>query len=901
MEISWHSLKIEEIFKNLATGQDGLSKREVQIRQKKFGLNKLPEERKLSGLKIFLSQFESPLVYILIIAAVICFLLRDFKDGFFIFGAALLNAFIGFFQENKAEKTLWQLKRLVEYKAKVWREKRECLVKTEELVPGDIIIVEAGDKVPADSRLIENYNLQVNEAALTGESIPSPKSVKELAVDTSLADRENMIFLGTYVEKGKGKAIVVKTGLQTELGKITLLVKETEEEKTPLQRKFSRLTQLIALTIFSLSILIFILGLIEGRPFLEIFLVTVAVAVAAVPESLPIALTVCLTIGMLRILKRKALVRRLIAAETLGSTTVICSDKTGTLTEGKMIVDHLVVEGKEKTKLLALKIGFLCNNVVIENPEDEIHQWRIFGDSTEQALFLAGLQVGLDKNILEREIPRVGEIPFDSERMWMATLHNIKNQSFLKELLNDNSIAQVEIKNIIFVKGAPERILNLSDFLETEDKPAVLTEQKKKEILVKFENLTSRGLRVLAVAYKIAKIHESVINDTNNICEISDKLENVSEIKNLIFVGLVALKDPLRAGARITIQECQQAGLRPIIVTGDHQSTARIIAQEVGLIVKDRGFLEGRELDQLTDKELSEKIKKINVFARVEPRHKIRIIDILKKQNEVVAMTGDGVNDAPALKKADIGIAFGSGTDVAKEAADIILMDNNFKTIVKAVEEGRVIFENLKKVIVYLLSNASTQIILILGSLILKLPLPLTAIQILWINLVQDSLPAIALAYEKKEKEIIRRKLIGKDNSLLDKKMKFLILGVSSLINFLILFLFWYLYLFQTNLLFSRLQTIIFASVTMATLFYAFGCRSLQKSIFKIKPFSNKFFTIGMIISFFLLFLAIFLPPFQLLLKITVPEPVDWLVILGVGIFSLLGIEITKAIFNRKK
>ncbi len=860
----WHPLTIEEVYQKLSSGESGLSFEEVKRRIKKCGPNKLPEPKRLGRLVIFFSQFKNPLIVILVIAAAICLFLRDFKDLIVILAAVFLNTLIGYFQEEKAERAVHQLRKMVKHKAKAIRDGEEHLILAENLVPGDIIILEAGDIVLADARVIETHNLQTIEAVLTGESKPSAKKVDPLSEETVLADRENMIFQGSSVSRGKGKAIVVSTGLKTEFGKIATLIEETEEEKTPLQKKMAHLAKVIATVIIPLVTSLFIFGLATGRDPHEMLLTSVALAVAGVPEGLVIAITVCLAIGMQRILKKKALVRKLVAAETLGSVTVIASDKTGTLTEGKMKVSQVITfNGNEK---FIFKIGLLCNSVIVENPEDKVEKWIMEGDETERALVLASVEKWFDWKKIHLEFPRLSEIPFDSERMWMATLHKCR-------------MSNVKCQNFLFVKGAPERILALSKFLEKKGQEE-LTETRREEIEKKYLELTEQGLRVLAFAYKMTDNRQLATN----------------EISNLIFLGLIALKDPLRAEAKKTIRECQEAGIKPIIVTGDHRLTAKVIAQEIGLAHKE--ILEGADLDRLNDDELAQKLKEINVFARVEPKHKIRIVDTLQAKSEVVAMTGDGVNDAPAIKSADIGIALGSGTDVTKETADTVLLDDNFRTIVEAIKEGRGIFDNIKRIVLYLLCNSFTEIVLVTGSLIAGLPLPILPAQILWINIIQDGPPAMALTYEKASKEVMKERPRGLGVPILDYQTKFLIFGISIFFNLILFSFFLYLWHKTNNL--SYVQTMMFVAVGLTTMFYVFACKDLKKNIWQYNPFDNKFLNLSVIFGFLMFFIALYLPVFRNLLKTVSLRINDWLILIALGLANLILIEFGKWLFRPK-
>ena len=616
----WHSLTIEKIFQELKTNENGLNAEEILRRQKKYGKNKLPERKKTTTLEVFLNQFKNPLIFILIVAAFVTFALQEFIDSAVILTALLINSIVGFFQENKAEKTLLRLKQTVQRHARVIREKKEHLIEVEELVPGDMVIVEAGDIVPADARLLSLHNLQVTEAVLTGESIPSSKKISLSKEGTPLADRENMIYMGTTITRGKAKAVVTATGLKTEIGQIASLIRETEKTKTPLQKKIGNLARLIGLVIVGICLILFVAGLLTGRPFLEMLLISVAVAVAGVPEGLVIALTVCLAIGMQRILEKKALVRRLIAAETLGSITVICSDKTGTLTEGKMSVAG-ILPFKDEYKEDLFKIALLCNNVIVENYEDELKNWVLSGDTTEIALLLGAVESGLDREKVIKIFPRLDEIPFESEKMYMATLHEMKDENH----------------HLILIKGAPESVFNTCQ----------LTSEQIEKVKLDYCEMAAKGLRVLAFAQKKIKAVDKDLQE--------------ADLTEMEYLGLIALKDPLRPETKETIKECLKAGIRPIIVTGDHRLTAQAIGEEIGLI-KDKNIIEAKDLDKLSDIELQKEVKRINIFARVEPKHKIRIINALKANKEAVAMTGDGINDAPAIKAADIGIALGSGS-----------------------------------------------------------------------------------------------------------------------------------------------------------------------------------------------------------------------------------------------
>ena len=876
-EMVWHSLSSDKVFSLLKTSPKGLTQEEIKKRLQKFGHNRLPEEKRLTRLAILLEQFKSPLVYILLFANIVSLFLKEFIDAGVILAAVILNALVGFVQENKAEQTISALKKAVKQKAKVIRGGREHKVEMEEVVPGDILLVEAGDKIVADAYLFSATNLFVVEAALTGESLPSEKSVRILPEGAVLADRENMVYQGTTVAQGKGKAVVVGTGKETQLGKIALLVKETVEEKTPLQKQLGRLSWFLTLSLLVICLLILVVGIWEKRPFSEMFITAVAVAVAAIPEGLLVALTVILAIGVQRILKRKALVKKLIAAETLGSTTVICSDKTGTLTLGKMQVATVWSWSRE---LLSLKIGLLCNNAVIENPKEAHQNWRILGDPTEQALLLAAHSAGLDKEKLEKQMPRVDELPFEAETKLMATLHKLKNPTFAKASAGKQNS---KLKTYIaYVKGAAEEIIRLSSFVEKDSQRTKLTKKIKRQITQIHEGFTRKGLRVLGVGYKEVK---------------SEKLK-IKNLEGMVFVGLIALKDPLRAEAKETIKQCQKAGIRPVIVTGDHKLTAQAIAQEVGLPAEPKNILEGEELSKISNARLQKVVQEIGIFSRVEPKHKLRIIDALQANGQVVAMTGDGVNDAPALKSADIGIALGSGTDVAKETADLVLLDDNFKTIVSAVREGRVIFENLRKVILFLLSGSFTEVVLVGGSLLFGLPLPVLAAQILWVNLIEDSLPSMSLAFEPEEPGIMGKPPRKKEEPILNLEMKVLIFIVGILTDLALLGLFYWV-LSKTYSL-SLARSLTFVTLGVDTLAYSFCFKSLKEPLWHEKLFNNPFLNISVLLSILLLSASVNLPFLRVVFR-TVPLGFwGWMVVGLFGIFEVVMVEVTKGVFRKK-
>jgi len=853
-EIAWHSLSWKEIVDKLDSDiRNGLTDEEIRRRKVEFGENLLPAEKSLSKICIFLEQFKSPLIYILVIAGIVVLFFNEYTDTIVIFGAVFLNVIVGFIQENKANKSLEKLKKIVKVKAKVIRDGNEKLVNSSDIVPGDIFILTPGDKIPADGRIIENTSFKSNEMSLTGEWLPAEKKVSKLPEETSLADRDNMVYMGTVVEDGRAKVIAVATGIDTEIGKIAEMVKSTKEEKTPLQKKVARFSMTVGIVIGIISIAIFIEGIVSGNDFVEMLTTAVAVSVAAIPEGLPVAMTVILAIGMQRILKKRGLVRRLASAETLGSTSIIATDKTGTLTEGKMKVTEVITRRKSDYQL-ALKIATLNNEAFVENPEEVMDKWIIRGRSTDKALLMAGMQAGIHRKDLEKEMTLIAELPFTSINKYIAKAYAVSKK-----------------EDVLYVSGAPERILEMSK----------CDKKEREKIKSELEDLTKKGLRVIAVAYK-------------NINNLSDQFSNLN------FVGMIALKDPIRKEVKRALKTVREAGMRPIIVTGDHRLTARAVAQELGFNVRKENIIEGRELDKITDKQLEKLVDNIQIYARVEPKHKLRIIQAWQNKGHVIAMTGDGINDAPALKKADIGVALGSGTEVAKDIADLVLLSDNFSIIVAAVEEGRGIIDNIRKVITYLLSDSFTETILVGLSLVFGFPLPMIAVQILWVNIIEDGLPGIALAFEPKEDDIMKQKPIKKKEALLNKEMKVLIFVIGLVTDLFLFGLFSWLWK-SSGFDLARIRTIIFAALTIDSLLYVFSCKSLRKNLWHIDFLSNKFLNYSWLASCALLLASIYLPFFQVLLKTVPLIASDWIIILGLGIIKLFLIELIKWIFITKQ
>lgn len=879
----YHHVAAKEVLQELQTNIQGLSVQEVAKRLQEYGHNKLPEGEKLSLLTLFLAQFKNPLIYILFFALIVSFATQHYTDGWIILAVVMVSTVVGFSQEYKANNALSQLKQLIKYKAKVIREGKEMIVAQEELVPGDIILLSPGDKVPADARIFEAKNLEVIEASLTGESMPIEKNTEQIDEKTAMADRKNMVYLGTVISRGNGKAVVTATGIGTEIGNIASLVHETEERPTPLQQQMHVFGKFIGIALVVVNVVIFGLGLLFGKPLFEMFMTSVAMVVAAVPEGLLPAMTVILAIGMQRLAKQKGLVRKMLATETLGSVSVICSDKTGTLTQGEMRVVEIITESNkllhdgekfsefidpdgDASHITALKISLLCNNAIIENPQDKIHAWKIVGNPTEKALLLAGMSAGLHKENLEKQSPRITELPFESEHKYMVTGHKLRDSHYVE-----------------YIKGAPERVLPFMTFVDVEGKQELLTEEKKKKIQAQCDDLTTTGLRVIAVGFKVKK-------DQSQHGEIHQ-----NDLKDFVFVGLIALKDPLRSEAKETIELCQSAGIRTVVITGDHKLTAIAIVKDLGLKVSEENVMEGADLDSMSDEKLKSIIHKIIIFARVEPRHKIRIVTALQENGEIVAMTGDGINDAPALKKSDIGVAVGSGTDVAKETADLVLLDDNFKTIVGAIEQGRGTFDNIRKVTLYLLSNSFNEVIMISLSILLGLPLALLPVQILWIKMVEDSLPSMALAFDPVNKWVMSRPPRKRNEEVLNsslKKLLMLYFSTSVPLLFAIYYYFW-----RTTGNVALAQTMAFVGLGIASRFYVFSIRGLTQAIFSYNPFQNQYVNWSTVFGFVMIMIAIYVPFLNDILH-TVPLGInEWLILIGYATISLIIYEVGKIVF----
>jgi len=881
--MDFYKLSIPKTLQVLASQEKGLSEEQTRKILNKEGLNVLPQEKRITPWDIFSGQFKSPLIYILFIASIITFFLEDYLDAIVILVAILINVVIGFFQEYQAQNALEKLKEVISLKAIVIREGLEREIDAKDLVSGDIVVIQAGDKLPADMRIIESKHLKINEAHLTGESIPVEKTSEALSENLPLGDQKNLAFMGTEIVEGWGKGVIFATGEKTEVGRIALLISETKEEATPLQISLAHFSRNLSIFILLTCLGIFLIGILAGHSLARMFSTSVALAVSAIPEGMAVALTAILAFGMQKILKEKALVRKLLAAETLGSTTVICTDKTGTLTQGEMrvvkiftnneytdAVKNISLEGpegiKEEGLIDLMEISVLCNDAFIENPQDELNDWRIRGDSTERALILSASQAGFYKEHVEKRMPRLDVLPFDSTNKYMFTLHhyNAKN-------------------NLLFFKGAPEKMLGRCSDIRVEDKVRQLSSQDRDLIKKEIIRMGEQGLRLLGLGYKKASAK-------------SEEIEDIEDLKSdFIWVGLLGIKDPLRPEAKETLDLCRQAGIKVAIVTGDYRLTARSIMEELGIKLHDENIIEGDQLRKLSDEELKNRIFKIHLFARVSPEDKIRIVSAFQARGEVVAMTGDGINDAPALKKANVGVVVGSGTEVAKETADVVLLDDNFKTIISAIKQGRIIYDNMRKVILYLLSDSFSEIVLILGSLLLKLPPPLTAAQILWINLVTDGFPNIALTLEPGEEEIMNEKPRNPKESILNFEMKTLILLISvftGLANLLIFYLIWH-----TTGDVRLARSVAFVSLGLDSLIYVFSCRTLRHSIFKYNPLRNRYLIYAVLGGFLVQLAAVYVPFFQGVFEVLPLSWAMWQIVFTVVFIEIILIEIAKYIF----
>ncbi len=837
--------------------ENGISEKKASERLEIVGKNVIEKQRHSTAFLIFFNQFKSPLILILILAAAVTIGIGHMQDSFFILIAVVINTLLGYYQESKAEKALAELKTYLKQRTRVIRGSVEHEIDSENIVPGDLIRLSQGDRVPADARLVSINDLQVDEAVLTGESLPATKSTAADAHDSSLGDQYSMVFAGTFVTQGVATALVCRTGFATELGKIATLVAQSESEATPLQAAIASFSTKATVFLGALTVVIFIVGIRLGHSWLDMFLISVAIAVSAIPEGLPIALTVILAIGVERMAKRNGVIRKLIAAEALGSTTVILTDKTGTLTMAKLELSQVLPNGKMDEEKL-LELALINSSVLIENSDEPPTKWRINGRMVEVALVRSAAIRGVMVESAKKKMAILSSLPFNAVNKFSVSLVRERG------------------KHRLVFFGAPDFFIRNS----------TLSAAEQKAVIAQIDTLASSGQFVLGVATKEVKA--------------ADDFDFAKDLKlsDLSLKGLLTFHDPIRSNVALAIQKVEKAGIKTVIVTGDHRGTAESVAKQVGIDVGPNGVLEAGELLKMSQKELKKRLPSIRVIARVAPLDKFRIVTVFQELGEVVAMTGDGVNDAPSIKQANIGIAMGSGTEVARDVADLVLLDDNFETIVAAVEEGRQIMSNVRKVIVFLFSNVANELFLIGGALIVGVALPLNALQILWVNFFSDSLPAIAFAFEKNIDGLSGQPRSLK-SGLLDPLMKFLILFVGIAIS---VFLFaMYLILLRMGHPADLVRTFIFACFGSYTMFLAFSTRSLEKSIFEYPLFSNRYLVLGTGLGFVLMALAVYFPPLQSILN-TVSLPLKWLCgVLLVGMVSVAAIECGKWLFRRKK
>lgn len=864
---SFWALKTSEVLDLLETTNEGLAEEEIKERLKLFGKNKIPEQKRIAKLKLLLNQFKSPLIFLLLIAGAITILLKDYTDAVFILAAAVINSVLGFYQENKAEEALAHLKSYIKERIRIIRNGHESEIDASELVPGDIIRVSQGDRIPADSRLIYVNDLMIDESILTGESLPVSKTTEPSSFQAAIGDQKSMVFSGTLAVQGFANAVVCRTGPHTEIGRIASLVKDQRQEQTPLQKAIINFSIKASAFLLAITLLVFIIGVFAGYSVLEMFLTSVAILVSAIPEGLPIAMTVILAVGVQRLAKKNGIIRKLLAAETLGNTNVILTDKTGTLTEAKMelskisIFEDVLWQGQCEQKIdddFILKLAITNSDVIVENPKDPHDKWRIIGRPLEVAIVKSAAKLEILPNQVKKEIKMADYLPFNSVNKFSA------------------SLIEYQGKNLICLFGAPEILLRIS---------AQTPEDKRRAIAKAIDKMAYAGERVLGVAIKEITEQEKETGLT-----VKQKFENFK------FLATISFTDPIRPGVRDTIHRIEQIGTKTVIVTGDHRGTAESVAKELGFIVSDENVINGPDLDAMTPEELKARLPRLRVVSRVSPEGKVKIAKAYQETGATIAMTGDGVNDAPSLKQADIGVAMGSGTDVAKDVAELVLLDNNFHTIVSAIEEGRRTMENIRKAIVYLLSSVFDELFLIGGALLMGIALPLNALQILWVNFLSDSFPAIALAFEGHIDHLLESpKRLSKN--LFDKEMKFLIfvIGLSTSI------LLFTLYLLLLHLGFDPLlvRTFIFASFGTYSLFLIFSVRSLRKSILTYNPFSNLYLLCGITVGLWLMVMAIYAPFLQNILKTTALPP-EWLLgVAAVGILNIVAVEFGKWIYRK--
>ena len=857
------------ILREFQTTEKGLSDNEVRNRKDIFGDNALKEKKRKGILKVFLNQFKDLLVGILIVAGIISIITDNVESTLVIFIVILLNAILGTVQYFKAEQSLEALKSLTAAKCKVIRDGIKQEILSKDIVPGDILFLEAGDLIAADGRIIENHSLQVNESSLTGESLAVEKNAEVLSDDEiPLSDRKNMVFGGTLVTYGRAIAVVTSTGMNSELGKIANLMENTQAKETPLQKTLDKFSGKLAIIIIAICIIVFVLEIYRDESILNALMFAVALAVAAIPEALSSIVTIVLALGTEKMAKENAIIKDLKAVEGLGAVSVICSDKTGTLTQNKMTVqkvyvDNKLIDGRELKKD-NLAHRFLINNALLCNDSVTMDGKEI-GDPTEVALVNLGEELHLDELVIREKYQRISEIPFDSDRKLMSTVNMVNS------------------KLVLFTKGALDVLINKVNYVADSQGIRKLSDEEKKEIISVNKKLSEQGLRVLAFAYKELQDREEITKEDEN---------------NYIFTGLISMIDPPRLESKDAVHKCIMAGIKPVMITGDHKVTAAAIAREIGIMGKDDIAVEGLEIDKLNDEQLKEKVKNISVYARVSPEHKIRIVRAWQSSGEIVAMTGDGVNDAPALKQADIGVAMGiTGTEVSKDAASVILTDDNFSTIVKAVENGRNIYNNIKNSIKFLLSGNLSAIIAVLYCAIINLPMPFAAVHLLFINLLTDSMPAIAIGMEKSNGNLLKEKPRGRNESILNKELlkivafEGIIISIFTIISF---------YGGNPNLNPKAASTMAFSTLCLARLFHGFNCRGNQ-SIFKLGITTNIYSICAFLVGVLLLSTVLFIPPLKIVFNVVSLSGNQYLLLIFCAIMPTVIIQLLKIIVSYKK
>ncbi|MFP3634425.1 calcium-translocating P-type ATPase, SERCA-type [Bacillus sp. SIMBA_033] len=890
--MKFHEMGQTDLLKATNTSiKQGLTEKEVKKRLEKHGPNELQEGKRTPAIAVFFAQFKDFMVLVLLAATLISGFLGEYVDAVAIMAIVFVNGVLGFFQERRAEKSLHALKELSTPYVSALRDGSWKKIQSKELVPGDIMKFSSGDRIGADVRIVEAKSLEIEESALTGESIPVVKQADKLRKpDVSLGDISNMAFMGTIVTRGSGVGVVVGTGMNTAMGKIADMLESAGSLSTPLQRRLEELGKILIIVALLLTVLVVAVGVLQGHELYSMFLAGVSLAVAAIPEGLPAIVTVALSIGVQRMIKQKSIVRKLPAVETLGCASVICSDKTGTLTQNKMTVTHMWSGGKtfkvsgigyepegvftrgereikpkdEKILEQMLVFGALCNTSEIALKDGH---YVLDGDPTEGALLTAARKGGYSNDWLSAQYRVVAEFPFDSVRKMMTVI-----------------VEDKEKKQFVITKGAPDVLIDRSSHLMYDARSAPFSGEKKAETEAVLKELASQALRTIAIAYKPLKPGEK------------PTMEQAE--KNLTMLGLSGIIDPPRPEVRQAIKECREAGIKTVMITGDHVETAKAIAKDLRLLPKKGRVMDGKTLNELTEKELIETVDDVYVFARVSPEHKLKIVKAFQENGHVVAMTGDGVNDAPAIKQADIGVAMGvTGTDVAKEASSLILVDDNFATIKSAIKEGRNIYENIRKFVRYLLASNVGEILVMLFAMLLALPLPLVPIQILWVNLVTDGLPAMALGMDQPEGDLMRRKPRHPKEGVFARKLGWkvvsrgFLIGAATILAFIIVY-----HRNPENLPYA--QTVAFATLVLAQLIHVFDCRS-ETSVFSRNPFENIYLLGAIISSIFLMVIVIYYPPLQPIFKTVPITPGDWMLIIGMsGIPTFL---LAGSLLTRKK